>query len=597
MRGQRWAVDEDRRRRAMRGIRWTVGGLAVLVLIVGVVLAFETFRAREALTLAEGQASELRQHVSEGNVDAARVNLAEFKDSTQEAESHTDGPLWYIAARTPFVGKNFAAVHEVSRVLRSIADHGLSTLVDIADQVNADAFSPHNGRIDLEAIRSLSPGLQEADRALSSGGRDLAMIDADELVGPLQGPVKLLQNNIAAARSAVGAGSKAAQLIPDMLGGSGGRSYILAFQNNAEIRSSGGLPGAFAILKAKDGKLSLGGQGAGSDILPFESLPIKTTADENRLYSVLLTRFWGDTTLTPDFPRSAEIMRAMIRKDRGRKVDGVISLDPIALSHILAATGPVELANGSSLTSKNAVQRLLNDVYLDIPDDKAQNAYFTDAANRVFAAVVAGRGGSQALLQGLAKGVDENRILIESARQPEQRVLASTRIAGALRTGKGSIPHVGVYYNDATQAKLEYYLRRKTTVKAIACTADGAQTLTVDTRLRSVVPKNTRSLTDSITGPGTGEKRGSFRMVMAVYAPYGGLVTRLEVDGKEQALNRFEHNGLNVVTTPILFAPGQEVTVKASMFSGKGQRDDAIFATTPGIEAIPNNVAVPSACD
>jgi hypothetical protein len=85
-------------------------------------------------------------------------------------------------------------------------------------------------------------------------------------------------------------------------------------------------------------------------------------------------------------------------------------------------------------------------------------------------------------------------------------------------------------------------------------------------------------------------------MVTAFYAPHGGLVTRLTIDGEEQPLNRAEHNGINVVTVPVLLAPGQKVTVKASMFSGKGQREDAVFATTPGIEATPNNVVVPSAC-
>jgi hypothetical protein len=37
--------------------------------------------------------------------------------------------------------------------------------------------------------------------------------------------------------------------------------------------------------------------------------------------------------------------------------------------------------------------------------------------------------------------------------------------------------------------------------------------------------------------------------------------------------------------------------IKAAMFSGRNQRSDAVFSTTPGIEATPNNVRVPSACD
>lgn len=584
-------------RRTRRIVLRVAGGLALLVVIVCLVLVYETIQAREALTRAEDQAVDLRQHVADGDVDAARSDLAELKDSTREAASHTDGFLWKVAAGTPLVGQNFAAVQDVSRVLRAIADDGLSPLVDIADQVNAEAFSPRNGRIDVAAIRKLSPGLQTADRALTRGWRELDAIDTDALVGPLRRPVTDVQAKVEDARSTVVAGSKAAQLIPDMLGDGGRRTYVLAFQNNAEIRSTGGLPGAFAILRAKDGRIRLGSQGAGGDFTFFEDLPIKPTADEKRLYSILLTGYWADTTLTPDFPRSAEIMRAMIRKDRRQKTDGVISLDPVALSYILEATGPVKLADGTSLTSDNAVKRLLNDVYLEIPDDQAQNDYFADAARRVFKAVVSGRGGSTALLSSMSKAVGENRILIESARGAEQRILESTRIAGALPGDEGSTPRLGIYYNDATQAKLEYYLRKDTAVKATTCTRDGAQSLTATTRLRSVAPRNVRTLTKSIVGPGTGEKRGSFRMVMSFYAPYGGLVNRLEVNGKEQPLNRFEHDGINVVSMPVLLAPGQEVTVKASMFTGKDQRGDAVFATTPGIERAPNNVTVPSACD
>jgi hypothetical protein len=573
------------------------GATALIVVIAGLVLVYETFQARGSLTRAEDQAQELRNHVAGGDVDAARSTLAELKDSTREAESHTDGPLWHAAARSPLVGQNFVAVQTISRSLRDISAEGLGPLVDIADRVNAQVFSPQNGRIDVDAVREVSPELQKADQALSRGWLELRDIDPDELVGPLQGPVTELQAKVDDARSTVRAGAKAARLIPDMLGGSGKRSYLLAFQNNAEIRSTGGLPGAFAILNAKDGRMSLGRQGAGGNFPFFDNLPIRTTEDEQRLYSILLTGYWGNATLTPDFPRAAEIMRSMIRQEFDQKTDGVVSLDPIALSYILEATGPVKLADGSSLSSGNAVKKLLNDVYFEISDTGAQDAYFADAARRVFDRLISGQGGSQALLEGMAKAVGENRILVASARPAEQRTLASTRIAGALAGDEGTTPHAGIFYNDATEAKLEYYLRKGTTVRATNCTRDGAQSLSTTTVLRSLVPKKARSLPKSILGPGDREKPGYFRMILTHYAPYGGLLTRLEVDGEEELMNRAEHDGLNVVSHSILLAPGQKVTVKTSMFTGKDQRDNAVFRTTPGIEATPNNVTVPSACD
>jgi hypothetical protein len=580
-----------------RRLLMALGFLVLLVLIVGLLLLYDVSEARAAMARAEEHAGDLRSQVAEGDVDAARTSLAELKDATREAESSTDGPLWSVAKRVPLLGASFDAVQTISRSLHRVADEGLEPLVTVADQVNADVFSPRNGRIDLEAIRKVSPELQRADEALTRGWLDIRSIDPDDLIQPMRGRVADLQDKIAEARSTVTAGSNAAQLIPAMLGGDGRRTYILVFQNNAEIRSTGGLPGAFSIVRTDAGRFRMIDQGAGGEFRRFRNLSVKPTKEELRLYSTLLTSFWGDTTFTPDFPRSAEIMRAMMRERRGQAADGVVSVDPIALSYILEATGPVRLADGRRLTSKNAVKALLNDVYLRIPNSTARDAYFADAARRVFRAVVEGRGGSRALLEGLARGTRENRILIASARAREQQILASTRIGGVQPRDEGTTPHLGIYYNDATETKLEYYFRKSTTVRATTCTDDGTQTLTATTQLRSVAPRNASRLPGSILGPGTGEKRGSFRVVMAFYAPHGGLVTKLKIDGKEQPLNRAEHNGINVVSIPILLAPGQEVTVEAAMFTGKDQRGDPIVTTTPGIQPTPNHVAVPSACD
>ena len=50
-----------------------------------------------------------------------------------------------------------------------------------------------------------------------------------------------------------------------MVGADGPRDYLLVFQNNAEIRATGGLPGAWARVHAQDGKLTIVEQGAGGD--------------------------------------------------------------------------------------------------------------------------------------------------------------------------------------------------------------------------------------------------------------------------------------------------------------------------------------------
>ena len=50
----------------------------------------------------------------------------------------------------------------------------------------------------------------------------------------------------------------ATDLLPAMLGEDGQRRYLLAFQNNAEPRATGGLVGNVSLLKADHGQLSIG---------------------------------------------------------------------------------------------------------------------------------------------------------------------------------------------------------------------------------------------------------------------------------------------------------------------------------------------------
>lgn len=235
-----------------------------------------------------------------------------------------------------------------------------------------------------------------------------------------------------------------------------------------------GMPGAFAVVKAKAGKLTLGQQGSAGDFGYFDKPPIKLTKDEKTLYTGLMTAFWSDSNFTPDFPRTGEIMRAMYKQKFGAEVDGVISIDPIALSYILKGTGPVKTTAGKTITSENAVDQLLNRVYLDYPNDNAaQDAFFADTAKQVFDAVAAGKGNPRDVLAGMAKAVGENRILIWSADKAEQETLSDTPVAGSLPGDSGSTPHVGVYINDATATKLEYYLDAQTGMHTNSCTKDG----------------------------------------------------------------------------------------------------------------------------
>ena len=177
----------------------------------------------------------------------------------------------------------------------------------------------------------------------------------------------------------------------------------------------------------------------------------------------------------------------MYEQRTGQAVDGVVSVDPIALSHVLVGTGPVQTVGGQTLTTDNVVPLLLSTVYAEIPDTSRQNDFYNAVARDVFKAVSSGAGNPRAVLENIATSASERRLLVWSARPDEQKLLAPTALAGRLETGATENPQVGVYFNAALPYKLDYYLDYDTSVSSTRC-VNGRQQLTVTVDLASRVP-------------------------------------------------------------------------------------------------------------
>ncbi|MCL3817591.1 DUF4012 domain-containing protein [Aeromicrobium wangtongii] len=581
-----------------------IGGFALLGLVVvglGAVFTHQALQAKRQLNLASAQASELRTQISVGDVEAARTTLRELQTSTASARSATEGMLWDVVGRLPVVGGSAQAAQTVSQVLAELAGTGLQPIVDAAGSLDSRAFSPRDGRVDIAAIQRLTPALVTADRTLTSGRDRLASVRTADVIGPLREPLEELKSKIAVAQSGTSAGVTAAEVMPRMLGADGPRSYLLVVQNNAEVRSTGGLPGAFAVVQAADGRIRLTAQGAGSDFGSFDEPVVPLTKDELGLYTRLMGMYWSDANFTPDFPRTGQILRAMYDKKFGDDVDGVISVDPVALSYLLKATGPIELAKGSRpvrwLTSRNVVPALLNQVYLALPDDNdAQDAFFAAAAARVFRAVASGSRDPQAMVRQMTKAASEDRLLVWSAHDDEQDVLAGTRVAGDLPGDSGTTPHVGVYLNDSTATKLEYYLQHRSTMHAQSCTGDDVQTIEATTVLTSSAPRRGAGLPRSILGPSRGARHGAMRFNVRIYAPHGGEIDEVSVDDDLQTVLSGTHRGRDVTIVPVRLSPGHTVTIRTVILTGKDQADDPVLSFTPTVERAPNSVPVASAC-
>jgi hypothetical protein len=367
-----------------------------------------------------------------------------------------------------------------------------------------------------------------------------------------------------------------------MLGADGPRSYLLLFQNNAELRATGGIPGSFAIINARNGKVSIGAQGDAQTIGKFDEPPIPLSKDERTLFGEKMGLFPQDVNFTPDFPRSAQLIREMWNDRHGLKVDGVASADPVALSYLLRGTGPVEVVGGRQLTADNAVRMLLSDVYAQIPDPAMQNVYFAAVAKKVFETVAAGQGNPRAVLEGLSQGAGERRIQLWSSVPGEQELIAPTPLGGVLVTQPSPEPRISLFLNDGTGNKLGYFLHHEVDVTPVRCQGE-RQVLDVELAMRSTAPRRGAGLPDYVAASAFGVPRGTIRTNVLAYAPVGGYVDAAELGGQPVDLPRLEHDGRVMTQTTVDLAPGERTTMRFRMYSGPDQPRSAVLRVTPGV--------------
>ncbi|WIB36521.1 DUF4012 domain-containing protein [Curtobacterium sp. MCJR17_043] len=337
----------------------------------------------------------------------------------------------------------------------------------------------------------------------------------------------------------------------------------------------GGIPGAVALLQVKDGAISLGNQAAGSSFGPYEKPVLPLSPETTSLYGDITGRYMQDVNLTPRFDVTGALAREMWKQKFGQQVDGVLAIDPVTLGYILRATGPVQLPTGDTLTSDNAAKLLLSDVYAKYPDPAVQDAFFASAASAVFEKVSSGGFDTKAFIGALTDGTKDGRLRLWSADEAEQKQIAGTAVAGTLPTASAETREFGVYLNDGTAAKMDYYLDKKVSVGSSVCRKDGRPTSVVEVTLKNTAPADAAtSLPRYVTGGGDfGTEPGKIKTLVAVYAPKNGIYLGASQDGKGAALQTATDGEHPVAQIQTLLAPGQSTTFRVAFLGGGEVRE------------------------
>jgi hypothetical protein len=555
------------------------GGLLLLALVgwVGVRGAFgyaELSRARRDLTALERQ-------VRSGEVPptaALTARVDRIGQRTRSARGLTGDPVFAAASRLPGVGCPLRSARALVVAVDGLAAGGLPSLVQAADVLNPASLRSGMS-IDTTA---LAKGEAPVSRAAVAVARFRSALDAVPGCGWLGRTVGLTssRHTVSAQAARLGDGLAVLRLVtqlgPPMLGADGQpRKYLLIVQNPAESRSNGGIIGGFGLLTVTNGHLDLGSI-SGSRQLPFlkpgSSLVTdpQLPADLRERYAPYdPTRTWGNANLTPDYPRAGQFYSGMYLGGTGVAVDGTISIDPAALSYLLAAAGrPAVLPDGRTVTASSLVRLVESDAYAIIPDPVARDQFFADVGKAVYRTVTSGAS-TPGILRALARSVAEGRLLVSSNHTAEESVLATTALGGALPSDPG--PFLAVLTQNAAASKLDYWTHRAVGYR-MQRRPDGSGIATISVTVENDAPLGLPDYVRYRLDPGgpTGNPDAQNKIWLSVYTGVGSQLLGASLDGKMATLERTVERGHPVASTYLTLDRGKPRTLALQIWEPAG---------------------------
>jgi len=192
----------------------------------------------------------------------------------------------------------------------------------------------------VDVLRDALAEFEEAHVRLVEAEQTLGDIPVSLLPGDVREQVQALETALPLAAAKLGAFVEQGDLMLAVLGAERERDYLLAFQNNHEMRATGGFLGSIGLVHVDRGTV--------------EEIDVQTVYDpDGQLKEFIapppplaaITDRWymRDANWFIDYAVSAEKIGDFFEKEGGPTVDGVIALTPNVIQGMLELTGPIEM--------------------------------------------------------------------------------------------------------------------------------------------------------------------------------------------------------------------------------------------------------------
>ena len=584
-----------RHRKGERKKRRVAAVVAVIVAVVLVAFGVSGFMLFNSAKTVKSQAKEtveivggLKDKVTSGDFSTLPDDAKKIDELCSSMKKETSSPVWTMASFIPVYGGDINAARTMVDALSDVSSGALVPMADnLAQATPGKLFQ--DGTINVSALQAVADSLSDSSKAFKSANEKIQGI-GDTHIAQVTELVDKAKDGFAILNGAVDAAEKVAPVLPQMLGANGQtRNYLLYAMNNVEIRACGGFGGSQGLISVTDGQMSIG------EFVPriglSEDEAVESVDEEDEaLFGNHSNLYNSGNTYSPDWPRNSQRVAALWKSQYGQDVDGVVGIDPVFLQYLLGLVGNVSLPDGTVVDGTNAAKVLMHDVYWNYPVEES-DGIFASVASAAFDKILGGIGDVDVtkLVGAFERGAEEGRLIAWMRNDDEQNAIKGTGIDASLPDpdDPSADPVAGVYFNNLSFSKLDWYLNADTQIGQGVKNGDGTCSYRITVTLTNIMTQEEAGkLPDYVAASAPDAARDDERLNVSVFAPTGGNISDLTVEGTQFGLGAATWHGIPFYSGTVDLHAGETTTITYTLTTSAEAGDKPLtLRQTPTCQA------------
>lgn len=584
-----------RHRKGERKNRRVAAVVAAIVAVVLVAFGVSGFMLLSSAKTVKSQAKEtveivgsLKDKVTSGDFSTLPDDAKKIDELCSSMKKETSSPVWTMASFIPVYGSDINAARTMVDALSDVSSGALVPMADnLAQATPGKLFQ--DGTINVSALQAVADSLSDSSKAFKSANKKVQGI-GDTHIAQVTELVDKAKDGFATLDGAVDAAEKVAPVLPQMLGANGQtRNYLLYAMNNVEIRACGGFGGSQGLISVTDGQMSIG------EFVPriglSEDEAVESVDEEDEaLFGNHSNLYNSGNTYSPDWPRNSQRVAALWKSQYGQDVDGVVGIDPVFLQYLLGLVGNVSLPDGTVVDGTNAAKVLMHDVYWNYPVEES-DGIFASVASAAFDKILGGIGDVDVtkLVGAFERGAEEGRLIAWMRNDDEQNAIKETGIDASLPDpdDPSADPVAGVYFNNLSFSKLDWYLNADTQIGQGVKNGDGTCSYRITVTLTNIMTQEEAGkLPDYVAAGASDAARDDERLNVSVFAPTGGNISDLTVEGTQFGLGAATWHGIPFYSGTVDLHAGETTTITYTLTTSAEAGDKPLtLRQTPTCQA------------